>query len=337
MKKQILVVLMSLAGIGSAFAGQSTGAGASFPAPLYAKWSESYVKATSNQINYQSVGSGAGIKQIKAGTVDFGASDMPLKAEDLSAEGLVQFPAIVGGVVPVTNLPGITSNELKLDGAVLADIYLGKVTVWNDAKIVALNPGKTLPSNPISVVRRADGSGTTFLFASYLSSVSAEWKEKVGASTAVNWPVGNGGKGNEGVAALVAQTPYSIGYVEFTFLKNNAKLDGIQLKSAKGDFVKASPEAFVIASSTAKFNEVRSADMISVAKEGAWPITGASYVIVKKNPERPEQACEGLKFFDFSLKNGAKDAGDLGYIPLAPETQKLFKSASAEVNGCSIK
>jgi len=248
-----------------------TGAGATFPAPLYAKWADAYNKATGARINYQSVGSGAGIKQIKSKTVDFGASDMPLTDEDLAKDGMVQFPTVIGGVVPVVNIKGIAAGQIKLSGAVLGDIYLGKITKWNDPVLVALNPGVALPAADITVVRRADGSGTSFIFTNYLSKVNPEWKAKVGEGTAVNWPVGNGGKGNEGVAAFVQRLPNSIGYVEYAYVKQN-KMTFTLLKNRDGNFVPPSEEAFKAAAAGADW--AKSFYQITTDQPGkdAWPV-----------------------------------------------------------------
>ena len=256
-----IAALGLLAAAGQAMAQNVTGAGASFPAPLYAKWAADYAKATGAKVNYQSVGSGAGIKQIEAKTVDFGASDMPLKDEDLAKNGLVQFPTVVGGTIPVVNIAGIKPGELKLTGTVIADIYLGKITKWNDAAITALNPGVKLPDAQIAPVRRADGSGTTFGFTNYLSQVSPEWKAKVGEGTAVNWPTGAGGKGNEGVAAFVGRLPNSIGYVEYAYVKQN-KMTYAQMQNAAGKFVSPSDASFKAAAAGAdwakSFHQIRS-------------------------------------------------------------------------------
>ncbi|MBQ1764765.1 MAG: phosphate ABC transporter substrate-binding protein PstS, partial [Aquincola sp.] len=255
--KQIAVVAataMLAFSVHTAKAQDVTGAGASFPAPVYAKWADAYNKATGVRINYQSVGSGAGIKQIKAKTVDFGASDAPLKDEELSADGMVQFPTVIGGVVPVINVAGIKPGQVKLTGAVLGDIYLGKITKWNDAAITALNPGVTLPDATIAVVRRADGSGTSFIFTNYLSKVNAEWKAKVGEGTAVNWVTGVGGKGNEGVSSYVQRLPNSIGYVEYAYAKQN-KMSYVQLKNAAGNFVSPDDENFKAAAAGADWSK----------------------------------------------------------------------------------
>jgi phosphate transport system substrate-binding protein len=292
-----------------------TGAGASFPAPIYAKWADAYHKASGGKINYQSVGSGAGIRQIKAKTVDFGASDMPLKDEELNKDGLVQFPTVIGGVVPVVNLKGVAPGQLKLTGQVLGDIYLGKITKWNDAAITALNPGVALPAAPIAVVRRADGSGTSFIFTNYLSKVNAEWKSKVGEGTAVNWPTGAGGKGNEGVSAFVGRLPNAIGYVEYAYAKQN-KMAHVLLKNQAGQFVQPDDAAFKAAAASADWS--KSFYQILTEQPGAqsWPITGATFILMHKTQDKPASATATLKFFDWAYKSGDQMAAELEYVPL---------------------
>jgi phosphate transport system substrate-binding protein len=294
-----------------------TGAGATFPFPIYAKWAEAYKAKTGVGMNYQSIGSGGGIKQIQSKTVDFGASDMPLKPEELDKSGLVQFPAIIGGVVPVVNLDGIKPGELKLTGALLADIYLGKLKKWNDKAIVDANPGVKLPDENITVVRRSDGSGTSFLFTTYLSGVSPEWKDKVGASTAVAWPEGVGGKGNEGVASYVQRIKGAIGYVEYAYAKNN-KMTFTQLQSKDGPFVLPDDASFQAAAANADWKSTPGYYQVLTGQPGknSWPITGASFILIYKTQEKPENAQEVLKFFDWSFKNGQKLAQDLDYVPL---------------------
>lgn len=298
-----------------AFAQDVTGAGASFPAPLYAKWAADYNKATGVKINYQSVGSGAGLKQIEAKTVDFGASDMPLTDEDLKAKGLVQFPTVIGGVIPVVNIQGIKPGELKLNGAVLGDIYLGKITKWNDPAIKALNGSLNLPDAAIAPVRRADGSGTSFLFTNYLSKVNAEWKSKVGEGTAVNWPTGAGGKGNEGVAAFVNRLPNSIGYVEYAYVKQN-KMNYAQLQNAAGNFVSPDDSAFKAAAAGAEWSKTFYQVLTNQNGKDSWPITGATFILMQKSQDKPAQAASVLKFFDWAYKNGDKTADDLDYVPM---------------------
>ncbi|HIV72218.1 MAG TPA: phosphate ABC transporter substrate-binding protein PstS [Candidatus Aquabacterium excrementipullorum] len=309
---------------GAAMAQDVTGAGATFPAPVYSKWADAYNKATGVRINYQSVGSGAGIKQIKAKTVDFGASDMPLKDEELAKDGLVQFPTVIGGVVPVINVKGITPGQLKLTGEVLADIYLGKVKKWNDPAITALNPGVALPDNAIAVVRRADGSGTSFIFTNYLSKVNAEWKAKVGEGTAVNWPTGAGGKGNEGVSAFVQRLPNSIGYVEYAYAKQN-KMSHVVLKNAAGTFVQPDDAAFKAAAASADWSKTFYQLLTNQAGKDAWPISGATFILLHKAQEKPVQGAATLKFFEWAYANGDKTAAELEYVPLPTSVKDLVR------------
>jgi phosphate transport system substrate-binding protein len=301
-----------------------TGAGATFPAPVYAKWADAYNKATGARINYQSVGSGAGIRQIKAKTVDFGASDMPLTDEDLAKDGLLQFPTVIGGVVPVVNIKGIAPGQIKLTGQVLGDIYLGKITKWNDAALTAINPGVPLPDADISVVRRADGSGTSFIFTNYLSKVNTEWKAKVGEGTAVNWPVGAGGKGNEGVAAFVQRLPNSIGYVEYAYVKQN-KMTFTLMKNKDGHFVTPNDTAFKAAAAGADWN--KSFFQITTEQPGkdAWPLTNPTYILMYKTQDKPVNATNALKFFDWAFANGDKMADDLDYVPLPDSVKALVR------------
>ena len=321
----------------SAQAAEVTGAGASFPAPIYAKWADAYQKATSNKINYQSIGSGGGIKQITAKTVDFGASDMPLKAEALDKDGLVQFPTVIGGVVPVVNLADIKPGQLKLTGAVLADIYLGKILKWNDKALVELNPGLKLPDQDIGVVRRADGSGTTFIFSNYLSKVSPEWKQKVGEGTAVQWPVGLGGKGNEGVSAFVMRLPGSIGYVEYAYAKQNKMTHAI-LKNAAGNFVAPDDLAFKAAAANADWTKSAFAEILTEQSgKEAWPITGATFILMHKLEEKPAQAAEALKFFEWSYKNGGKLAEELDYVALPDSLVKLIHASWEQIKDSAGK
>lgn len=303
-----------------------TGAGASFPAPIYAKWADAYNKATGARINYQSVGSGAGIKQIKSKTVDFGASDAPLKDEELAKDGLVQFPTVIGGVVPVVNIKGIAPGQLKLSGEVLGDIYLGKITKWNDAAVTALNPGVTLPDAPIAVVRRADGSGTSFIFTNYLSKVNAEWQAKVGEGTAVNWPTGAGGKGNEGVSAFVQRLPDSIGYVEYAYAKQN-KMSHVQLRNKDGNYVNPDEANFKAAAAGAEWSKSFYQILTEQPGKDAWPITGATFILMHAASEKPAQTAASLKFFDWAYTSGDQMASELEYVALPDSVKALVRSA----------
>jgi phosphate transport system substrate-binding protein len=307
--------LGALAFSGLALAQDVTGAGASFPAPLYAKWASEYNRATGVRINYQSVGSGAGIKQIDAKTVDFGASDMPLKEDELAKKGQIQFPTVIGGVIPVVNIKGIAPGQLHLNGQVLGDIYLGKVTKWNDPAIKALNPSLALPDGAIAPVRRADGSGTTFIFTNYLSKVNAQWKSKVGEGTAVNWPAGAGGKGNEGVAAFVGRLPNSIGYVEYAYVKQN-KMTYALMQNAAGKFVAPEDKAFKAAAAGADWSKSFHQILTNQSGADAWPLTGATFILMHKVQDKPAQAAATLKFFEWAYKNGDKTADDLDYVPM---------------------
>ena len=310
---------------GTVLAQDMTGAGASFPAPIYAKWADAYNKATGARVNYQSIGSGGGIKQIKSKTVDFGASDMPLTDADLAADGMIQFPTVIGGVVPVVNIAGIQPGQIKIDGQVLGDIYLGKITKWNDAALTALNPGVPLPDAAISVVRRADGSGTTFLFTNYLSKVNAEWKAKVGEGTAVNWPVGAGGKGNEGVSAFVQRLPNSIGYVEYAYAKQN-KMSYMSLRNQAGTYVVPTDTAFKAAAAGADWTKSFYQVLTEQPGKDSWPITGATFILMHKVQDKPANAANTLKFFDWAFVNGDKMADDLDYVPLPASVKDLIRS-----------
>lgn len=328
-KINMLVAATTFALAGAATAAEITGAGATFPAPVYAKWAEAYNKATGNKLNYQSIGSGGGITQIKAKTVDFGASDMPLKPADLEKDGMMQFPTVMGGVVPVVNLQGIKPGEIKLTGEVLANIYLGKINKWNDPALVALNPDLKLPAQDIAVVRRADGSGTTFIFTNYLSKVSAEWKQKVGEGTAVQWPLGLGGKGNEGVSAFVQRVAGSIGYVEYAYAKQN-KLLHTQLQNADKVFVQPSDDAFKAAAAGADWNKSAFYEILTNQPgKAAWPISGATFILLHKVQNKPAQAVEAMKFFDWAYKNGDQLAADLDYVPMPDSVVKLISAAWA--------
>ena len=320
----------------SVFAQDVTGAGASFPAPLYSKWASDFNKATGTKVNYQSVGSGAGLKQIEAKTVDFGASDAPLTDEELKAKGLMQFPTVIGGVIPVVNIVGMKPGELKLNGQVLGDIYLGKITKWNDPAIKALNATLALPDATIAPVRRADGSGTSFLFTNYLSKVNAEWKSKVGEGTAVNWPVGTGGKGNEGVAAFVKQLPNSIGYVEYAYVKQN-KMIYAQLQNAAGNFVSPEDAAFKAAAAAANWNKSFYQVLTNQADKGAWPITGATFILMQKVQDKPANAASVLKFFEWAYKSGDKTADDLDYVPMPDAVKATIAKSWGEIKDASGK
>jgi len=312
----------------SSFAADVTGAGATFPYPIYAKWAESYKAATGTGMNYQSVGSGAGIKQIKARTVDFGASDMPLKSAELDEAGLMQFPAIMGGVVAVVNVDGVAPGQLKLTGPVLADIYLGKVTKWNAQPIAALNPGVKLPDADITVVHRSDSSGTSFLFTDYLSKVNPEFQSTIGAGTAVKWATGVGGKGNEGVAAYVQRIKGSIGYVEWAYAKKN-KLAHTQLKNRDGQFLQPDDENFKAAAASAEWTKTPGFAVVltDTAGKNSWPITGVSYILMHRAQADAAKGREVVKFFDYAFRNGAAAAAELDYVPLPASVVKLVQGA----------
>ncbi len=336
-RKLAVAVSSAMLVAAGAQAAEITGAGASFPAPIYAKWADAYQKATGNRVNYQSIGSGGGIKQITAKTVDFGASDMPLTPEKLDAGGLQQFPTVIGGVVPVVNIPGVKPGELKLTGDVLAQIYMGKITSWNDKAIAALNPDVKLPDQAIGVVRRADGSGTTFIFTNYLSKVSPEWKEKVGEGTAVQWPLGLGGKGNEGVSAFVQRVPGAIGYVEAAYAKQN-KLAYTQLQNKEGAFVAPTDDAFKAAAASADWTKSAFYEILTNEPgKASWPITGATFILMHKQQDKPAQAAEVLKFFEWAYANGDQMASELDYVPLPDETVKLILSSWSSIKDASGK
>jgi phosphate transport system substrate-binding protein len=318
LKTVAAAALASLA-MGSALAADFTGAGASFPFPVYSKWGEAYKAATGNAMNYQSIGSSGGIKQIKAKTVAFGASDAPVKGEDLEKDGMVQFPAIIGGTVPVLNLDGFKPGELRVTGPVLADIFLGNITKWNDPKLAALNPGKSLPSTSITVVHRADGSGTTYNFTDYLSTVSKDWAAKVGTDKAVKWPAESsvGGKGNEGVAANVNRVKGAVGYVEYAYVKKN-NMNFMQLQNADGKYVSPDDKTFAAAAAGVDWFSVPGMGVSMVNAKGAesWPISTASFILMYKEPVNKAESAEVLKFFDWSFKNGKQMASDLDYVAL---------------------
>ncbi len=334
--RQSTVAVLLVAGAASAWAQDVTGAGASFPAPLYAKWADAYNKATGVRINYQSVGSGAGMRQIRGKTVDFGASDAPLKDDELAKDGLVQFPTVIGGVIPVVNIKGVQPGQIKLTGAVLGDIYLGKITKWNDAALTALNPGVPLPDAAISVVRRADGSGTSFIFTNYLSKVNPEWKTKVGEGTAVNWPTGAGGKGNEGVAAFVNRLPNSIGYVEYAYVKQN-KMTYTLLRNQAGNFVAPDDANFKAAAAGADWAKSFYQVLTEQPGKDAWPITGATFIMMHKAQDKAAQASNALKFFDWAYNGGDQMASELEYVPLPDAVKALVRKQWAEIKDASGK
>ncbi|MEP7327946.1 MAG: phosphate ABC transporter substrate-binding protein PstS [Betaproteobacteria bacterium] len=311
-----------------AHAADVTGAGATFPYPIYAKWADAYKKQTGVGVNYQSIGSGGGIAQIKAKTVDFGASDMPLKPEDLQAAGLMQFPAIIGGVVPVVNLEGIAPGALRFSGPVLADIYLGKIKIWNHKAIQDLNPSIKLPAVAITVVRRSDGSGTSFIFTDYLSKMSPEWKTKVGAATAVAWPEGVGGKGNEGVAAYVQRIKGAIGYVEYAYARKN-KMISTSVQNKDGQFVQPDDDTFAAAAAFADWKSAPGFYQILTDQPGknSWPITGASFILMHTKQDKPQIAADVLKFFDWAYKNGKAMATELDYVPMPEAVTRIVADA----------
>lgn len=324
-----------------ASAAEITGAGATFPYPIYARWAQDYKNATGTSLNYQSVGSGAGVKQIKSKTVDFGATDRPLKAADLDKEGLIQFPAIMGAVAPVVNLKGIEPGQIKLTGQVLAQIFLGSITRWNAPDIAALNPGLSLPAEDIVVIRRSDGSGTTFLFTDYLSKVSSDFKSKVGASTAVKWPVGIGGKGNEGVSAYVQRIRNSIGYLEYNYIKH-LKMSHVQLQNREGVFVQPVDESVKAAAASANWTQTPGFGVVLTNQPGkdSWPITGASFILMHKTQANAERGREVLKFFDWAYKNGSATAEKLNYVaipaPLVNQVQEAWKLQVKDASGKAV-
>ena len=319
-----------------AAAQQITGAGATFPAPLYAKWASDYNKETGVRVNYQSVGSGAGIKQIDSKTVDFGASDMPQTDEVLKTKGQFQFPAAIGGTIPVVNIKGIAPGQMKLDGQVLGDIYLGKITRWTDPAIKALNPTLALPDAEIAPVRRADGSGTTFNFTNYLSNVHPEWKAKVGEGTAVNWPVGAGGKGNEGVAAFVSRLPNSIGYVEYSYVKQN-KMAFALMKNKDGVFVAPDDESFKAAAAGADWNKSFYQLITNQPGKNAWPISTATFILMHNVQDKPANATEVFKFFTWAFKNGGAGATALDYVPMPANVIGTIEKAWSKVTDTAGK
>lgn len=312
---------------GGAQAAEITGAGSTFVYPVVAKWAEAFKAKTGNSVNYQSVGSGAGIKQIEGNTVDFGATDKALEQDELKKNDLVQFPIVIGGIVPIVNLPGIKDGELKLDGATLGSIYLGVIKTWNDPALVKENPGLKLPNTPITVVHRSDGSGTTYNFTYYLGAVNADWQAKVGANTAVEWPAGVGGKGNEGVSALVQQTPGSIGYVEIAYATQN-KLTYTSMLNHDGIYVTPKLSGFQAAAANADWASAPSYRLVLANQPGkdSWPITAATFILVHGKQDNAEKAKTVLSFFDWSLNNGQKMAEDLIYVPLPPALVKQIET-----------
>jgi phosphate transport system substrate-binding protein len=323
--KTAIAGVASLAFVGVAFAADITGAGATFPAPVYSKWADAYQKATGTKVNYQAIGSGGGIKQITAKTVDFGASDMPLKEADLNKDGLLQFPTVIGGVVPVINLPGVKAGELMLTGEVLGKIYLGEIKKWNDPAIAKLNPKAKLPDQDILVVRRADASGTSFIFTNYLSKVNAEWKSKVGEGTTVNWPTGTGGKGNEGVAAFVQRLGGAIGYVEYAYAKQN-HMTHVNLQNASGAVVQPTADAFKAAAAGAEWNKSFYQILTNQPGKDAWPIAGATFILLHKTQDKPAQGAEVMKFFDWAYKGGDDAAKALDYVPLPDSVKNQIRT-----------
>jgi len=327
--KSVAASVAALAFGTSAIAADITGAGASFPYPVYVKWAEAYKAVTGTGLNYQSIGSSGGLKQIRAKNVAFGASDAPVGGADLDKDGMVQFPAIVGGTVPVFNLDGIKPGDMKITGPVLADIFLGNITKWNDAKLAALNPGVALPDVAITVVHRADGSGTTFNFTDYLTAVSKDWADKVGKGAAVKWPAASsvGGKGNEGVAANVNRVKGAVGYVEYAYVKKN-NMPFMQMQNANGKYVKPDDLTFAAAAAGADWFSVpgMGVSMVNAKGDAAWPISTASFILMYKEPTNKAESAEVLKFFDWSFKNGKKLAADLDYVPLPDSLTDQIRS-----------
>ncbi len=327
--KTVAATVFTCIAMGSAMAADITGAGATFPFPIYAKWAEGYKAATGTGMNYQSIGSSGGIKQIRAKTVTFGATDAPVPGADLDKDGMVQFPAIIGGTVPVLNLDGFKPGELRITGPVLAEVFMGTISKWNDAKLAALNPGKNLPDVAITVVHRADGSGTTFNFTDYLSAISKEWADKVGKNAAVKWPAASsvGGKGNEGVAANVNRIKGSVGYVEYAYVKKNG-MNFMQLQNADGRYVAPDDKTFAAAAAGADWFSVPGMGVSMVNAKGAtaWPISTASFILMYKQPADKAASAEALKFFDWAFKNGAKMADDLDYVALPSSLTDQIRS-----------
>lgn len=334
LKRSFLGLMGALAFVGVGHAADISGAGATFPAPVYAKWAEQYRAQTGNRLNYQAIGSGGGIRQITAGTVDFGATDKPMKPDELAANGFAMFPTVIGGVVPVVNIPGLQSGQLRLTGPLLGDIYRGVIKRWNDPLIAKQNPGVALPNLPITVVHRSDGSGTTFLFTSYISLKAARWAAEVGANDAVKWPTGIGGKGNDGVAAFVRQTQGSIGYVEYAFAKQN-NLTYALLQNKAGKWVAPSAENFSAAAAGANWAKAPGFYqlLLDQAAPNAWPITGATFILVRTQPAEPQNTAEALAFFDWAYKNGDGAAQGLDYVTLPASVKDLIRKSWSKVRG----
>jgi phosphate transport system substrate-binding protein len=325
-----LLLACASAAVSTAHAADLSGAGATFPAPVYAKWAEAYRKQTGIGLNYQAIGSGGGVRQIKAKTVDFGASDKPLPAAELNAAGLMQFPMVIGGVAPVVNVPGLQPGQLKLTGPLLADIFMGAIKKWNDPRIAAVNAGLKLPNLPITVVHRSDGSGTTFVFTTYLSMKSPAWKQKVGGNDAVEWPTGLGGKGNDGVAAFVRQTIGSIGYVEYAFAKQN-RMPTVLLQNRAGAYVSPTAGAFAAAAASADWSKAPGYYLLLLDQPGAasWPISGATFVLMHTEQKNPAQGAAVLKFFDWAYRAGDAQAAGLDYVPLPAGVKALVRKTWA--------
>jgi len=328
LKSLVMALAASVAAAGTVSAQQITGAGATFPAPVYAKWAEGARSGANIELNYQAIGSGGGINQITNRTVDFGASDAPLAGDKLASGKLLQFPTVMGAVVPIVNIPGVEPDQLKLTGELLADLYLGKITKWNDPRLVEANRGVSLPNLAVAPVYRADGSGTTFVFASYLSAVSSDWKGKVGAATSIRWPVGTGARGNDGVAATVRNTRGAVGYVEYAYAHVN-KLTTAQLRNKAGNYVRASSETFAAAASSADWTGAQNfaVDLIDQAGAQAWPIVSATFILLPTNPTDAARSRNVMRFFDWAYTNGGAAAEELDYIPLPANVQDAVRAA----------
>lgn len=334
--KKLVSIIATVFTATMVYAADITGAGATFPYPVYAKWAEAYKKETGVGLNYQSIGSSGGIRQINAGTVAFGATDAPVKGEDLDKREQVQFPAIIGGTVPIVNLEGFKPGELRITGTVMAEVFMGNIVKWNDPKLVALNPGKNLPNLNITVVHRADGSGTTFNWTDYLTVVSPEWAQRVGRGAAVKWPAASsvGGKGNEGVAANVTRIKGSIGYVEYAYVKKNG-LTFMQLQNKAGNYVSPDDKTFAAAADGANWFSVpgMGLSIVDQANPNAWPVSSASFIIMYKNPKDKEQSADVLKFFDWAFKNGKTLALELDYVPLPDSlTNQIRQRVWTQIN-----